>query len=103
MRQNTYNDHVYHGSEWPEHEDYLVGNLEGLKKMQSAITEALETGESSIDAGEFVGVRCLDTKFFDNKNNDGSELSGILGWSVVIAIIAIFSVGLKTVLSWLIT
>jgi hypothetical protein len=57
--ETEHRDHAYHGSGWPEHEDYLIGNREGLKKLRLAIDEALESGESHIDSGELVGVRCL--------------------------------------------
>ena len=99
---NEYNDkdYVYHGSDWPEHEDFLVGNKQGLEKLQRAISEALEKGESSMDAGEFIGVRKIDTSFFEGQKNKVSATSNFVGWFAVLAIIAIFLVGLGTIFSW---
>lgn len=100
MTEKQETDYVCHGSDWPEHEDFLVGNRKGLEKLQSAISEALEKGESSIDAGEFVGVRRIDTDFFENQQNNVSTTSSIVGWLVVIAIVAVFLVGIGTIFSW---
>ncbi len=101
MEDNTQNqDHAYHGSDWAEHEDFLVGNKEGLEKLQSAINEALDKGESSIDSGEFIGVRCLDTEFFENQTSQVKPLSNFIGWSVVAAVALTFAIGIKTIISW---
>ncbi len=101
MEDNKHNhNHAYHGSDWVEHEDFLVGNKEGLEKLQSAITEALDKGESSIDSGEFVGVRCLDTEFFESQTSQGKPLSNFVGWSLVVAVALTFAVGIKTIISW---
>lgn len=99
-KEEKNHDHVYHGSEWPEHEDFLVGNKEGLEKLRLAINEALEKGESNIDSGEFIGVRCLETEFFENQPNHVSKWSSVIGWSIVIVVITIFIIGLVTVFSW---
>ena len=61
--------HLYHGSDWPEHEDVLVGNKEGLEALRNAIDEAIEKGESKTEIGEFLAVRCLESKFFENEGN----------------------------------
>lgn len=93
-------DHACHGSDWPEHEDFLVGNREGLEKLKLAITEALENGQSPIDSGEFVGVRCLDTSFFENQKYDVSRGSQIIGWSVGITVLVVLAIGIRTIFSW---
>lgn len=98
--ERKHHDHAYHGSEWPEHEDFLVGNREGLEKLMFAISEALEKGESNIDSGEFVGARCLETEFFESQPNHVSKWSIFVGWFIVIAVITVFIIGLVTVFSW---
>jgi hypothetical protein len=88
------------GSDWPEHEDYLIGNKDGFIRLKAAIDEALEKGESKQDPGDFVGVRCLETEFFENGPKKVSKWSSLLGGAIVIAIAAIFIIGLITVFSW---
>ena len=67
MSNKEKTEHVYHGSDWDEHEDFLVGDRAGLEKLKLAISEAIENGESTIDVGEFVGVRCLESTFFESE------------------------------------
>ena len=73
MRMN--NQHLYHGSEWPEYEDLLVGNRDGLLALKQAIDEALQSGESNTDIGEFLGVRCLEDQFFDSQSRNSTSVS----------------------------
>ena len=89
--------HVYLGSEWPEYEDLLIGNRTGLARLRSAIDEALETGVSEIDVGEFIGVRCLDSEFFDknlgNVNTAGSYIGfALIGIAFVVTIFLVWLV-----------
>ncbi len=93
-------DYACHGSQWPEHEDFLVGNKEGLVKLRNSISKAIEEGESNIDSGEFIGVRCLATEFFENQSNHGSKWATIYSLFIVVVVIAIFIIGLVTVFSW---
>mgnify|MGYP003673896149 CR=1 FL=1 len=74
--------HVYHGSEWPEYEDVLVGNREGLETLRAAIDEALEKGESRAHMGEFLGVRCIETAFFE-KQRKGNSLGAKIAFSLI--------------------
>ena len=98
--ESKHHDHAYHGSEWAEHEDFLVGNKEGLVKLRDSISEAIEKGESKIDSGEFIGVRCLETEFFENQTNHASKWATFFSFFIVVAVIAVFIVGLVTVFSW---
>lgn len=101
MEHNPPKEHSYHGSNWPEHEDFLVGNKEGLEKLQKAISEAIETGESNIDSGEFVGVRCLDTTFFEKKQIEKTRFSNIFGWLAAFIVAVVFIAGIKAIFSWI--
>ena len=80
--------HVYHGSDWPEYEDVLVGNREGLETLRIAIDEAIENGDSRIHMGEFVGVRCLETSFFESQKNGNTRGSRIAFTLIGLAFIA---------------
>lgn len=87
-------NYVAHGSEWAEHEDYLVGNIQGLKRLKESIDQALENGESNIGAGEFVGVKCLVDEFFESQTDEaGGNLRGILFIAALIAIGIVFLEG----------
>jgi hypothetical protein len=93
--------HAYHGSDWPQHEDFLVGDRRGLQELQAAIEEALEKGESLRDAGEFVGVRCLESDFFTKEPAPAPLGARLLGWSLGILLLIVFGVGLATIGSWI--
>lgn len=95
------NNYVSHGSEWPEHEDYLVGNKEGLEALIKSINEAIENGESKNDLYEFVGVRCLETKFFETDQHETSSSSELIGWLIVLAIGFVFISGVITIIKWI--
>ncbi|WP_185234978.1 hypothetical protein [Teredinibacter franksiae] len=78
---NSDNKHLYHGSDWAEHEDVLIGNKEGLEALRFAIDEAIEKGESKTEIGEFLAIRCLDSKYFEkqgNVNTFGSKIAFVL-------------------------
>ena len=96
------NLHVYHGSDWAEHEDYLVGNKEGLEKLKLAIDEALENEVSDIDAGEFIGVKCLSNEFFDGNIQSGDTKTEIIGWLMFAGLLFIFGTGALTIFKWFI-
>ena len=91
---STDDNHVYHGSEWPEYEDILIGNRKGLETLRSAIDEALENVESSSHMGEFLGVRCVETEFFERQENSssvGSKISFvILGVAFAVTAVVVF-------------
>ena len=99
-KENIKIDHACDGSAWAEHEDFLVGNKEGLVRLQSAISEALEKGESTINSGEFIGVRCLDTEFFESNKTNVNIFSGFIAWLVMGVVAFIFIMGIKYIFSW---
>lgn len=94
------NKHVYHGSIWAEYEDLLIGNKEGLEALRDAIDEALQKGESKNEVGEFYGVRCLDTDFFEkilSYKQNSNTLGSYIGFFIIV--IAFFLTVLMVVLS----
>ncbi len=100
MKEKEKIEHAYHGSEWAEHEDYLVGDKAGLEKLKFAISEAIENGESTIDVGEFIGVRCLDSSFFESKEEKGGFISYLVSWVLVAGVVFVFVVGIANIASW---
>ena len=68
---------VCHGSDWPEHEDFLIGNEEGFRNLISACEEAMKSGEAKSDSiGEFVGVRLVDAEWAERQNSSTNSLFG---------------------------
>lgn len=92
--------YLSHGSEWAEHEDFLIGDKAGLQRLQQAISQALEQGESELDVGDFVGVRRVDAGFFEQANAQLESTSEFGFWAFIIVIVGIFLVGLVTIISW---
>jgi len=95
-------DKIYlsHGSDWPEHEDYLVGNREGLEILVKVVNDAIDNGESKADLHEFVGVRCLETEFFEKEQGSTGTLHNIVGWSILAGVGFILILGIKTIIGW---
>ena len=91
------------GSDWIEHEDCIVGNEQGLRNLIAACEEAIDTGESySNSLGGYVGVKKLDTSFFENQVDSPTTKIGLAALSlVVIAAIALSSIGGFTVYNWI--
>jgi len=91
------------GTHW-EHEGFLIGNKPGLKMLLNSINDALENEQSDINVGDFCGVKCLDDKFFTEKEEE--EESGSLASIAIVlifGIIIIFTfIGIVTVIKWLI-
>lgn len=92
--------HVHFGSGWKEHEGYLVGDRDGLIRLNEAVGEALEKGESLKGAGEFSGVRRIDPEPFD-RTEPSDTLMTLVAWSVLIGLIGVLGVGLVTIIVWL--
>jgi hypothetical protein len=90
------------GGEWADHEDLLVANEEGLRRLRDACDIALREGEYiKGDLGQWVGVRRMDTAWFDHPEDAASTRIGnkVLG-VVLLAILAVFVIGLWTVARW---
>lgn len=89
MNTETDKPWVAHGSEWAEHEDYLIGNRQGLGRLRDAIDESIQTGISKIEDGhiEFMGVKVVDKD--PRVVTDTTKRNGILGFVLVIIVIGI--------------
>ena len=90
------------GSDWAEHEEYLVGDEAGLSNLIVACEAAIENGEARReDLGDYVGVKCLSPAFFEKPDEVGSSLgTGILVVMVVLAVVLML-IGIYTVGTWL--
>ena len=98
--EQTNKHYLSHGSEWPEHEDFLIGDQVGLQRLQQAINQALEQGESELDVGDFVGVRRVDAEFFERANQKLESSSEFGFWAFITVIVGIFLVSLVSIISW---
>ena len=88
------------GSDWPEHEDFLIGNREGLTALRTAIDQALVDGESQTGAGDIVGVRCLDDDF-PRQIPQATPKDIVIGTLITVAFLFVIGVGIVEVISWL--
>ena len=94
--------HLKDGSDWAEHEYYLVGDEAGLRNLMSACEQAIENGEARReDLGDYAGVKCLSSAFFEKPDEVGSSFeTGMLVVMVVLAVVLML-IGLYTVGTWL--
>ncbi len=101
--ENKNNDFLCHGSFSPEHEDYLIGNKNGLMKLSIVIDKALENGEHSEWVGEFSGVKCLENSYFEDieEKNTSSRTETTILLIILISIIVIFIIGFLTTINWI--
>jgi len=92
-----------HGSEWADHEDCLVGNELGLKRLRDACDVALRDGEYyGSDLGEFVGVKKLESKWFENpKDSKPTRFANQILAFVMMGILVLFLIGAVTVIRWI--
>ncbi|SMF48828.1 hypothetical protein SAMN02745866_03193 [Alteromonadaceae bacterium Bs31] len=61
---------VCDGIMFSDHEDYLVGDKEGLMKMKEAIDIAINNGEAEFVTDEYEGIRCVDTSLFEQEQTE---------------------------------
>lgn len=92
--------HARSGDDWEEPDDFLIGDRESLLSLQAAIDEALKEGESTREAGGFLGVRCLPSDFFLKGPDRPSFWSQLMGWAVGISLMIMFAVGMSTISAW---
>jgi hypothetical protein len=82
---------IAHGSEWAEHEDYLIGNREGLSRLRDAIDDAIKTGVGVTKIEdvhiEFVGVKVVEKD--PRIVNDATKHNEISGFVLVVIVIGI--------------
>jgi hypothetical protein len=92
------------GSEWMEHEDFLVANEAGLKRLREACDVALRDGcYSGGDLGrQWIGVKRLEPEWFDDpKEAPTSALADSIGPLILVSVFAIFAVGVVTIVRWI--
>jgi len=89
---------LHDGFDFDEYESYLIGNTAGLKKLQYAIGTAIrfgeekaEIGELFSEAGDYIGVKCVDDSFFlaAEKSKDTSGCTKALFRTVVFSTIVL--------------
>ena len=91
------------GSYWAEHEDYLVGDEEGLRHLIRACEAALQSGEyRGAGLADFLGVRKIPTTAFTELNKaDTTGGTGILVLAVA-AILVLLLLGLYQLYDWVV-
>ena len=91
-----------HGSEWADHEDCLVGDEAGLRRLRQACEVALRDGEYfGDDLGEFVGVKKLDSTWFQNpQDSKSTRIGNVLVGTAMVAGAALAVLGLVSVIKW---
>ena len=91
------------GSEWIDHEDCIVGDEPGLRNLIRACEVALSEGEYlGNDLGEWVGVKRLDSDWFQSpKDASSTRLANMAFAAVLIAFLVFAVIGLVSVGAWL--
>ena len=91
-----------HGSEWADHEDCLVGDEAGLRRLREACEVALRDGKYfGDDLGEFVGVKKLDSAWFQNPpDSKSTRIGNVLVGTAMVAGAALAVLGLVSVIKW---
>ncbi len=91
------------GSEWIDHEDCIVGNEAGLRNLAAACEKAIEDGEYyGKDLGDYVGVKKLDTEWFERPEDAPTTrfANSILG-VVLLLLFGLILVGIYATVSWI--
>ena len=91
---------IAHGSETAEHEDFLIGNRQGLEELKIAVEVALRDGESFFQQPgiEYNGIRLVeqDPRKVDAPSNDfRGKLFGAGCLLLLIFCVFVFFVGLR--------
>lgn len=90
-------ENLFDGSIWEEHDGWLVGDEKGLGKLIRLADKAIQKGEADEEIGDFAGVRCLDTSFFENQSHKFGKGTLV----VVLLLILIFGVGIYNIGKWI--
>lgn len=90
--------------EWVDHEDYLIGNEKGLKNLVKACEVALDKGEyQGSDLDEYVGVRKLDTDWFnDPEDSQVTRIGNKILAAIFFLLFLVFLIGAGTVATWMV-
>lgn len=85
---------VYDGSESPEHEDHLVGDVHGLSILRDALDAAIKEGHSRIDSEglscPWVGVKVLSSNPFKQGSHSGAFQEKVIAAGCITMVIAAF-------------
>jgi hypothetical protein len=90
------------GSNWADHEDCIVGNEAGLRRLVAACHQALDQGKYyGNDLGEYVGVKKLDSAWFkDPGKSRQTRFGSFLAVTFLLALLGLILVGAVTVIKW---
>jgi len=91
-----------HGSDWADHEDCLVGNEAGLKRLREACDVALRNGQYfGSDLGEFVGIKRLESSWFRNpRDSQPTRIANVVFSFVLLFLVMLLGIGVVTVIRW---
>ena len=76
---------VTYGPSSTEFEDYLYGDRRGLEALAEACKTAIREGKHTGWVGDFPGIVCKETSFFDEDTEPESSGIACLGCFIVIA------------------
>ena len=94
--------YLEYGGEWVQHEDMLVGNPKGLEKLKVAIDDAIKNGESHLNYGDFMGVKCLEDSFFINRPEEPrGKFNNFIGGTILSSILIIFIIGIVAIVKFI--
>jgi hypothetical protein len=90
------------GAEWAEHEDLIVGNEEGLRRLRDACDIAIRDGECIRgDLGEWVGVRRMPDAWFDMPQESfPTRVTNKLIAASLAGAVIVFLVGCVSIVRW---
>jgi hypothetical protein len=91
------------GSEWADHEDCIVGNEAGLRKLIAACEQALSQGKYyGSDLGDYVGVKKLDSEWFkDLAESRQTRIGSFVIGMALLVLLSLTLVGAGTVVRWM--
>ena len=95
--------HLKDGSEWAEHENFIVGDESGLRNLIKACEEALERGISlKNDLGDYIGVKKLEESWFKDPKDRGSfDFPSFIFSAVLVLLVILIIIGGYTAISWI--
>ncbi|MGL1904279.1 MAG: hypothetical protein OCC49_19250 [Fibrobacterales bacterium] len=98
------------GIEYPEHQEFIIGNRTGIQSLKDACEKALEHDIcDDQDLGDYLGVKILEDDSFYNDNLKKPEDSSLIYWflnlgfwGIILLLLGFcFLVGLGTIISWM--
>ena len=97
------NPQLRDGCEWLDHEDCIVGNEAGLRKLISACETAIREGEYyGNDLGDYVGIKKKENEWFiDPKDSKTTRFANEILAGVLFAIFIFIVIGIYTTFNWI--